>query len=124
MSGRPVHFDLTAEDPERLVTFYYKTFGWACTKWEGPNEYWMFDTGSDTPGINGGIWRRDTIVDGPATINTINVASIDETIDAIGSAGGTVTMGKHDVPGVGTFAMATDTEGNQFVVMQFDRPMA
>ena len=32
---RPVHFDITADDPERAVAFYEKVFGWKLTHWEG-----------------------------------------------------------------------------------------
>ena len=59
MSSRPVHFDMTAEDPERMTTFYSKVFGWTFQKWDGPMEYWMADTGKGEPGINGGVSRRE-----------------------------------------------------------------
>ncbi|MGZ7164485.1 MAG: VOC family protein, partial [Halobacteriota archaeon] len=36
-----VHFELPADDTKRAVAFYEKVFGWAITKWEGPNEYWL-----------------------------------------------------------------------------------
>ena len=30
---RPVHFDITAEDPDRAVSFYEQAFGWKFTHW-------------------------------------------------------------------------------------------
>ena len=30
---RPVHFDITADDPDRAVAFYEKVFGWKLTHW-------------------------------------------------------------------------------------------
>src|SRR3954470_13129309 len=108
MSARPVHFDLTAEDPERLVTFYNKTFGWTYTKWDGPGDAWTFSTGSEGPGIDGGIWPRQP-GEGPGTVNTISVASIDETLASIKAAGGTIVVDTFEIPGTGLWAMATDT---------------
>jgi predicted enzyme related to lactoylglutathione lyase len=49
--NRPVHFEIHAEDPERAASFYSELFGWKITKWDGPVDYWLVSTGSDTPGI-------------------------------------------------------------------------
>jgi len=117
MSSRVVHFDMTAEDPERMTAFYSQVFGWTFQKWDGPMEYWMATTGDGTEGINGGVSRRDPGT--PAqTVNTIAVDSIDDSIAAIKAAGGQITMDKHEIPGVGVFAQALDTEGNQIGVIQ------
>ena len=68
---RPVHFDITADDPDRAVAFYEKVFGWKLTHWEGgPMDYWLIETGDAQPGIDGGLSRRAD-GDAPATINTI-----------------------------------------------------
>lgn len=32
---RAVHFDMTAEDPERAVKFYAHGFDWTAQKWKG-----------------------------------------------------------------------------------------
>src|SRR5262245_40593000 len=73
---RVVHFEISADDPERAVTFYNKVFGWQVRKWDGPEDYWLIQTGPDSqPGINGGLFRRR----GPVGhVNTIDVPSIDE----------------------------------------------
>ena len=42
---RVVHFEITAEDPDRAAGFYSQVFGWELTKWEGPMEYWLITTG-------------------------------------------------------------------------------
>ena len=44
---RPVHFDLSADDPDRAITFYSNAFGWKFDKWQGPFEYWVITTGVD-----------------------------------------------------------------------------
>ena len=36
---RIVHFEISVKEPEKVVDFYKKVFGWKATKWEGPQEY-------------------------------------------------------------------------------------
>ncbi|MDH5744717.1 MAG: VOC family protein, partial [Candidatus Aminicenantes bacterium] len=90
---RVVHFDISVDDPKRAITFYTDIFGWKFEKWEGPMDYWLVTTGpDDKPGINGGIGRRGS--PNEATINTIDVPSIDNFMDRITEAGGKVVAPK------------------------------
>ncbi|HET6230567.1 MAG TPA: VOC family protein [Longimicrobiaceae bacterium] len=116
---RPVHFEISADDPERLASFYSGVFGWSVQKWEGPQDYWLIKTGeTGTPGIDGGMTRRNP---GPAgTVNTIDVPSVDEFVEKVTSAGGTVALPKMAVPGVGWLAYCVDPEGTLFGMMQAD----
>jgi predicted enzyme related to lactoylglutathione lyase len=119
---RPVHFDITADDPERAVAFYEKVFGWKLTHWEGggPTDYWLIVTGDDSePGINGGLSRRPD-GDAPSTTNTISVDSLDDAVAAVTEAGGEIVHERMPIPGVGWFAAFSDTEGNSFGLMQPD----
>jgi uncharacterized protein len=121
--ARPVHFDITADDPDRAVGFYRSVFGWSFDKWGGGGmEYWLITTGDEAPGINGGMSRRGQGSD--ATMNTIGVESIDDTLRAIEGAGGRVERPKGPIAGVGWFAVCADTEGNSFGVMQPDESAA
>jgi uncharacterized protein len=119
--SRPVHFDITADDPERAVAFYEKAFGWKIDHWEGggPMDYWLVTTGESEPGINGGISRRDEGA-APATTNTIAVESLDDAMTAVREAGGEIIQKRMPIPGVGWFSAFTDTEGNRFGLMQPD----
>jgi len=119
--SRPVHFDITADDPERAVAFYEKAFGWKIDRWEGggPMDYWLVTTGESEPGINGGISRRDEGA-APATTNTIAVDNLDDAMAAVKDAGGEVIQDRMPIPGVGWFSAFTDTEGNRFGLMQPD----
>ena len=54
-ASRPVHFEMTAEKPDRLAEFYGKVFGWTFQKWDGPMDYWMVTTGEGDMGINEGV---------------------------------------------------------------------
>ena len=116
---RVIHFEIDAAKPERLVTFYEKIFGWRIEKWEGPNEYWLITTGKeDQPGINGGLSKRTESQ--PATVNTIDVPSIDEFAKKVEKNGGKIVVPKHAIPGVGYIAYIKDPEGNMFGMMQDD----
>jgi predicted enzyme related to lactoylglutathione lyase len=116
---RPIHFELSADDPERAARFYRETFGWQVDKWEGPVEYWLITTGSpDQPGIDGGLGRRAE--PGEGTVNTLDVSSVDAYVERIVRNGGTVVRPKHAIPGVGYLAYCQDTEGNLFGIMEDD----
>jgi hypothetical protein len=117
--ARIVHFDITAEDAERAIQFYEKVFGWKFTKWEGPMEYWLITTGpGNEPGIDGGLSVREG--NDARIVNTIEVKSIDRTLDEIEKAGGKIVQPKGPITGVGYFAQCTDTEGTLFGVMESD----
>ena len=121
---RVVHFEIHAEDPERAVRFYQDLFAWEFTKWAGPMDYWLIKTGPDDQrGINGGMVRRQGVIDGQAVIAyvcTIDVPSVDKYLQSIPAAGGTIVLPKMPIPGVGWLAYAKDTEGNIFGIMQAD----
>jgi predicted enzyme related to lactoylglutathione lyase len=123
---RPIHFDFSADNPERAVAFYSDVFGWQFQKWEGagPMEYWLVTTGdSSEPGIDGGLSRRQDGV-GTGLMNTISVPSLDEYLERVPSAGGTVAMPRMPIPGVGWWATFADPEGNHFGILEPDSQAA
>jgi hypothetical protein len=117
---RVVHFEISANKPERAVKFYEKVFGWKLVKWEGPMEYWLIMTGEkEEPGIDGGLSRRKE-GEGADTVNTIDVPSVDEFAERVKQNGGTIVVPKHAVPGVGWLVYFKDTEENMFGMMEAD----
>ena len=119
MKSRAIHFDLSADDPERSVEFYRSVFDWEVRKWDGPEDYWIIQTGSEEePGITGGIARR--IRSGDTSIMIFDVASIDNTVKRVVEAGGSVREARRPIPGVGYLATCIDTEGNSFGIMEID----
>ena len=102
--GRVVHFEIHADDTDRAVQFYSKTFGWTFNQWEG-NPYWLITTGPpDTPGIDGGLSQRHGEIDGEAVIAyvcTIDVDDLDAAVAAVQENGGRITIEKQPIPGVG-----------------------
>jgi uncharacterized protein len=117
---RPIHFDLTVDNPERAMNFYRDIFGWKFEKWNGPMEYWSVTTGDEKePGINGGLSKREQSA--MPNMNTIGVSSVDKFSKMIQDKGGKVLMPKTPIPGIGWFATCQDTEGNIFGIIEEDR---
>lgn len=117
--GRVVHFDITADDPERAARFYREAFGWQVERWNGPMEYWLIRTGEPTRmGIDGGMGRRSG--PSPGVNNIIDVDSVDKAAERIKAGGGRILQSKTAVPGIGYTVTFQDTEGNTFVAMERD----
>lgn len=115
---RPIHFEIPADDPVKAIKFYSQVFGWEFSKWDGPMPYWLVQTGPEGPGINGGLHPRAFPGQGP--VNTIDVPSCDDYVAKVVAAGGTCTVPKMGIPGIGWLAYCTDPEGNLFGIMQMD----
>lgn len=115
---RPIHFDLPADDTERVMRFYKNTFEWKFEKWDGPMEYWMITTGDESKemGINGSLTKRAET--GMPNMNTVGVPSVDKFSKLIQENDGKILMPKTQIPGVGWFATCQDTEGDIFVLME------
>ncbi|HEX6067919.1 MAG TPA: VOC family protein [Nitrososphaera sp.] len=55
---RPIHFDITADDPKRAIKFYETAFGWKFQKMPIPG-VGFFATCQDTEGNIFGIIQED-----------------------------------------------------------------
>jgi predicted enzyme related to lactoylglutathione lyase len=118
-----VHFEIPADDVEKLRKFYSGLFGWKIERTPGPVEYWGIATVPvnekgmpQRPGVNGGMMKRQNPEHKP--VNYIAVESVDEYVKKIKALGGRVIAPKMEVPGIGWWALALDPEGNQFAIMQ------
>jgi hypothetical protein len=127
MDHTVVHFEIPANDVEKLKDFYEKVFGWQIVLAPGPIEYWVIQTvpvdsnGMPLrPGVNGGMYRKQQQDNKP--INYFSVESITDFLAKIEKMGGKVTQPKEEVPNVGWIAAAEDPEGNQFALLQPLRP--
>jgi uncharacterized protein len=106
-----VHFEIPADDVERLSKFYSEVFDWKFEKSPMPDmEYWLIGTGPRGKSVGGGMYKKDNPNDGPR--NFVQVEEIDSVIVAFKSAGGKEIMGKQEVPNVGFTYIGTDPEGN------------
>lgn len=119
MGNRPTHFEIPVDDPARAEKFYAEAFGWAVQSFPGsPSYYGLATTGDAEPGIDGALMQREA--GNTETRLTMLVGSIEDAIAKVEAAGGKVAQGKMPIPGMGYFAICTDTEGNQVGVFTSD----
>ncbi len=127
--SRPVHFEIHASDPQRLIDFYATLFGWTISKWSG-GDYWLIDTGDAAkPGINGGLMPRRGPAPEPMAgvasfVNTIDTDNVDAAMSKASELGGKICVPKMAVPGVGWLGYVSDPDGNLFGLMQADEKAA
>jgi uncharacterized protein len=121
--GRIVHFEITADDLDRAQKFYQEAFGWEINRWQGPMDYRLVMTGKkgdegsakEADGIDGAIMAR---MQGQAVINTVDVDDLGAMIEKVKAVGGQILDEPQEIPGVGRYVYAKDTEGNVFGMMQ------
>lgn len=128
MSHGVVHFEIPADDPDKLSSFYTSLFGWQINKMpmEG-GDYWITQTvptdekgmPTELGGINGGIFKRQAPEQRP--INYVNVESVDAYLTKAKSLGASVTLEKMPIPGMGYFAQIVDPQGNALGLFQEDQ---
>lgn len=130
-SNPVVHFEMPAEDRDRMADFYSKAFGWNAQKL-GPemgNYIVVKTTETDdkgmikTPGvINGGLFPKTDDNQYPSVV--IAVDDIREHMKIVEEAGGKILGGSYkagepdDIPGVGLYCAFIDTEGNRVSMLQ------
>ena len=121
-----VHFEMPAENRQRMADFYSKTFGWQ-TQMLGKDmgNYVIATTtesdekGPKKPGaINGGFFTKTD--DMPAQYPSVVVAvdDINESMKKVMKSGGKVLGEPMEIPGVGQYVSFFDTEGNRVSMLQ------
>ena len=121
--SRVIHFEIGIDNPERAKKFYENVFGWKIDKW-GPIDYWLASTGEKSePGIDGALMRKGSVKEAKnqSIINTISIASLEDSVKKIKDNGGKVLTPKTPIPGIGYFSYCQDTEGNVFGIMEEDK---
>ena len=131
-----VHFELPAEDIERMKKFYEGAFGWEMNQLGNEmGNYVVVKTSPSDPSdvtgrplspgvINGGFYKKtsDPISQYPSVV--ITVEDINDAMAKVKESGGQVIGGQKrdgtpdEIPGVGLFASILDTEGNRVSIMQ------
>ena len=121
-----VHFEMPADDRERMAKFYQRVFGWRTQMLgEEMGGYVTVATtesdenGPKKPGaINGGFFQRKK--DWPAQYPSVVIAvdDIRASMKQVTDAGGEVLGDPMEIPGVGTYVSFYDTEGNRVSLLQ------
>jgi uncharacterized protein len=121
-----IHFEIPANDVEKLKKFYSDLFSWKIEKLGGMEYYSITTVPTDgkgnllRPGVNGGLYKREQPMQQP--VNYIYVESVDEYAKKVTVLGGKIVVPKMEVTGMGWFALAQDPEGNTFGIFEV-KPM-
>lgn len=120
-----IHFEMPADDRERMVKFYSGVFGWQAQMF-GPElgnyvTVSTIDTGPDgrptkPGGINGGFYPKSN--DAPVTSVVIGVDDIKAHAKKVAAAGGKILGEPIEIPGIGWYVSFIDTEGNRLSMLQ------
>ncbi|HSR88789.1 MAG TPA: VOC family protein [Candidatus Udaeobacter sp.] len=132
-----VHFEMGYQDKQRMVDFYTNVFGWQTQMMGLDMGSYVVAQTTETddkgmiknPGnINGGFYQKTDNPSSHAPSVVIAVEDINQAMTDVKTAGGKIlgTMneaGQHsdepqDIPGVGLWISAMDTEGNRFSMLQ------
>lgn len=117
-------FELPADNVARAGEFYRQVFGWH-TPDTGMSDRSILaqsaPVGDDMHPkekgtINGGILPRTKTFDRPHIV--ITVSDLDEKINQVVAAGGSVVQPRHEVDEVMAFAIIRDTEDNHVGIIQ------
>src|SRR5437773_9347354 len=122
-----VHFEIYADDPDKLGEFYTSLFDWTIERMPGMDYRLVKTVETDQKGmptqpggINGGMLKRPAGYEGRAWVNYVNVESLEAAVDRAQKLGATVMKGKSAVPGMGWFAMLIDPQRNPLAIWQSD----
>jgi len=123
-----VHFELPAEDRNRMADFYSSVFDWQTQMLgeEMGNYVLVSTTEADADGrpknpgaINGGFYAK--LSDNPAPSVVISVDDVKAHSKKVADAGGKVLGEPAEIPGIGWYVSFIDTEGNRLSMLQPSR---
>jgi uncharacterized protein len=121
-----VHFEIPSDDIDRSKKFYNELFGWTIEKLPEESlpegmEYFIISTVDDkgNKALSGGMMKRQNPQQQGIT-NYVDVKSVDEYSTKVEQLGGKVMIPKKPVPGMGYFAICSDTENNSFGIWESD----
>ncbi|MDD5318462.1 MAG: VOC family protein [Candidatus Pacebacteria bacterium] len=122
MKNIVAHFEIPAEDLVEAQDFYSAVFGWNFKPWD-ENYVSVIAAKSNEKGmslqqgaINGGIQKRGPRTEGPTVV--VSVEDIDDIIDKIMVAGGSIVLPKESMDGMGFYAQFKDVDGNRLGLFQ------
>ncbi|UCH34819.1 MAG: VOC family protein [Armatimonadota bacterium] len=110
MPNTIVHFEIPAQDMNRLKDFYSGLFGWKIQAAPGMDDFMMINAAPEGEGINGALMKKRT--PHHSIINYVSVESVADYAEKVIQLGGQVVVPKTAVPRMGHFALCVDPEGN------------
>jgi len=122
-----VHFEMPAENMQRISDFYAEVFGWQSQLMGEEMGNYIVVTTSETddkgrpkmPGtINGGFYQKKESKPPYCPSFVIAVDDINESIIKIKRANGKIPGDPVEIPGIGTYISFIDTEGNRLSILK------
>ncbi len=124
-----MHFEIPANDVEKLRKFYGDLFGWRIEKYPGPTVYYTLETVPVDPkpmmpirpGVNGGLYERKDAAHPELAkqMNYFSVESVEDYSKKAMSLGGKIVVPKMEISGLGWWVLALDPEGNTFGILEY-----
>ena len=122
-----VHFEMPAENMQRITDFYNDVFGWQSQIMGEEMGNYVVVTTSETDDkgrpkmsgtINGGFYPKHEGKPPFCPSFVIAVDDINETIIKIKKANGKILGDPVEIPGIGTYISFIDTEGNRLSILK------
>ena len=122
-----VHFEMPADDRNRMANFYATAFGWRTQMLgEDMGNYVLVTTTESkedgtpkNPGsINGGFYPKNPELTDQYPTVVIAIDDIKKTMNDIKAAGGKLIGEPMEIPGYGLYLSFYDTEGTRVSIMQ------
>jgi predicted enzyme related to lactoylglutathione lyase len=118
--NKVIHFELAADDTNRISAFYHDVFDWEIMSPPTPEigePYLLAVAGPATePGISGAIKQHHPHEQ--RVVTTIEVEAIDQAISRVQACGGSIVQGPDVIPGVGRQCYCSDPEGTLFGLLE------
>jgi hypothetical protein len=120
-----VHFEMPAENRARVKKFYETAFGWQMNQLGAEmGNYLLANTSPvdkknmhiNKGAINGGFYQKGK--DGTDTHLVISVDNLAGHMEIVKKAGGEIQGKPMNIPGIGSFVMFKDTEGNRVGMLE------
>ena len=106
MANPVIHFEVHVKDGKKSQNFYKNLFDWHIDA-NNPIDYGVVDTHSK--GINGGVTVSPTA---PMVTFYVSVDDLQAYLDKAESIGGKTVTPPTEIPGVVTYALFADPDGN------------
>lgn len=113
MAHPVVHFEIGVRNSDRSIAFYRDLFGWKVQD-AGP-DYWLVNP--EDGGIGGGLMRAPSEIPPYVTVY-VAVADLSASLDRAVELGGELLVGPTPIPGMGSFGLFRDLDGNVIGMIQ------
>lgn len=122
MPNPVVHFEILGKDHEALQQYYRDLFGWKITQASPDFPYGIVSADEQGEGIGGGV--GGSMDSDPKVTFYVQVDDIEASLGRAGELGGEVAMPVTVIPGMATFALFKDPEGNLLGLVSSETPPA